>query len=211
MEQLYRQATKWSTLLTLPLVVPMLYFPDEIIQILFGAEYTAGSVVLTILAADILFRVGMGPASATLQAIDRTRVDFVTSIITMILNAGMSYILVSNLGILGAAIGTFMSILFMNTIQVLLVYRYTTLHPYTLRYVAGVFTLVTASIPVALLAEFAVGDAVILSFDIPAILFVFGAVFCIIELVVIWNSGLLSSDEKKSILKILRDNRLPFM
>ncbi|OYR42850.1 flippase [Halorubrum sp. Hd13] len=211
MEQLYRQATKWSTLLTLPLIVPMLYFPDEIIQILFGAEYTAGSVVLTILAADILFRVGMGPASATLQAIDRTRVDFATTIITMILNAGMSYILVSNLGILGAAIGTFISILFMNTIQVLLVYRYTTLHPYTLRYVAGVFTLVTASIPVSLLTEFAVGDAVILSFDIPAIPFVFVAVFCIVELVIIWNSGLLSPDEKKSILKILRDNRLPFI
>jgi len=208
---LYRRATKWSTLLTLPLIAPMLYFPDEIIQILFGAEYTAGSIVLIILAADVLFRVGMGPASATLQAIDRTKVDFVTNVMTTIVNAGMSYILISNLGILGAAVGTFASILFMNTIQVLLVYRYTTILPYTPRYVGGVFTLVIASAPVFFLAEIAVEDARVPIFDVPAPPFVFGIVFIIVELVIIWFSGLLSFEEKESIRDALHNNRFSFI
>ncbi|WP_137703465.1 flippase [Halorubrum sp. CGM4_25_10-8A] len=208
---LYRRATKWGTFLTFPLVLPMLYFSEQLIQFLFGAEYVAGAIVLTVLAVDVLFRVGMGPASATLQAIGRTRADFITTFLTMLINMVLSYLLISEFGILGAAIGTLASILFLNTVQVFLVYRYISILPYSLRYIVGALAIIVASLPLFLLVSTFVGDLMIPVADIPVAPPAFGLVFLIVEFVIVWFGGVLSQDEKTSISEMVRNNRIYFV
>ncbi|MFB9811045.1 flippase [Haloarcula sebkhae] len=199
MRNLYRQATKWSTLLTLPLLATVLYFPNDIIRILFGSEYTPGSVVLAILAFDVVLRSGMGTAASTLQAINRTKVDFVTTATTTIINLGLSYLLTLQYGIVGAAIGTLMSIFLMNSIQVLLVYRFASIQPFSKEYVLFLTLSLALTLPVFTVATTIFGGLRLTPLQVPVSLPAFGFGFVAFEILLAWFSGLISSDEKESI------------
>lgn len=191
----YRRATKWGTILTLPLVIPIIYFPKEIIEILFSAEYIQGTTVLVILAIDVLLRVVLGPGSATLRAIDQTKADFAANVTAMILNLGMSYLLIIEFGIIGAALGSLLSILCLNTIQILLVYRQISILPYSPQYIGSVLAISALSIPIF----FSVDGITASLFGIPLDPIVFVIIFSFVELSTVWYSGLLSEREKESI------------
>jgi O-antigen/teichoic acid export membrane protein len=206
MQQLYRQATKWSTLLALPLLLTMIYYPTELIELFFGAEYAPGSVVLIILAADVLLRSGMGTAAAVLRAIDQTRVDFVVTAVTTVANVGLSYVLIQEFGVVGAAIGTFLSIFSMNVIQIFLVYRFVSIHPFSRRYVRGFTVLAIISLPLFLLLNTLIGEVRITQIDISVTMVLFAVAFAAVEMLIAWLGGLLTQGEKEVILKVLSDN-----
>ncbi|PSQ32044.1 hypothetical protein BRD16_00735 [Halobacteriales archaeon SW_6_65_46] len=208
MEHLYRQATKWSTLLSLPLVLIMVYYPAELIKLLFGAEYSPGSIVLTVLAVDVLLRSGMGTAASVLRAIDRTRVDFVVTAVTMVANIALSYVLILEFGIIGAAIGTFLSILFMNMTQILLVYHFISIHPFSKLYIETILILVTISTVLPILLDSIIGDVIVTQYNIPVTMFAFGILFVFIEISYIWLGGLLTQTEKETIYKYFSESPL---
>ena len=195
-EHLYCQATKWSTLLTLPLLLTMIYYPTKLIELFFGSEYAPGSFVLMVLSVDVLLRTGMGTAAAVLRAIDRTRVDFAVTGVTTIVNVGLSYILIQEFGVVGAAIGTFLSVLFMNIAQILLVYLFISIHPFSKRYIAGVVALFGLSIPLSLLLDSLVGDIMIAQIDFSVTVILFVIIFTLVEILFGWLSGLITQNEK---------------
>lgn len=207
MRYLYRQATKWSTLLTLPLLATFLYYSNDVIRILFGAEYTPGSVVLTILAIDVVLRSGMGTAASTLQAINRTKIDFVTTAVTTVINLGLSYLLILQYGIVGAAIGTLVSILLMNSVQILLVYRFASIHPFSKEYVLFVTLSMISTLPVFTVATTIFDEWTLTPLQIPvsSLAFMFG--FVTIEVLVAWFGGIISTSDKKAIYEFARQYR----
>ncbi|GAB3319805.1 flippase [Haloplanus salinarum] len=211
MEYLYRRATKWSTLLAFPLLLTMIYYPTELIELFFGAEYAPGSVVLIILAVDVLFRTGMGTAAAVLRAIDRTRVDFVVTAVTTIANVGLSYVLIRELGVVGAAVGTFLSILFMNTVQIFLVYSFVSIHPFSKRYITGTVSLGVVSVLIFLLIDSTIGDMTIGRINLSVTMVLFAAVFVTAEILLAWFGGLLIRSEKDAIHEAVRglSSRIP--
>jgi len=199
MEHLYRRATKWSTFLALPLLLTMLYYPTDIIRLFFGTEYAPGSAILVVLAVDVLLRTGMGTAAAVLRAIDRTRIDFVVTAVTTVTNVGVSYVLIQELGVIGAAIGTFLSILSMNAIQIFLVYRFVSIHPFSRRYITGTVSLVVASLPLFVLLDTLAGDVRITQFDLSVTMLLFATTFLAVEFSFAWFGGLLTQSEKEAI------------
>lgn len=204
-ERLYRQATKWSTLLGLPLLLTIVYYPTELIEFFFGAKYTSGSLVLLILAIDVLLRTGMGMGAAVLRAIDRTRVDFAVTTVTAIANVGLSYVLIQELGVVGAAVGTFLSICFMNTIQIFLVYSFISIHPFSKRYISGTIGLLGLSVPLFLLVDRLVGGVTVVQINFSVTMLLFTATFITIEIPFAWYSGLLTQNEKAAVHEFLHD------
>ena len=203
-EYLYRQATQWSTLLAFPLIVSMIFYPTELIRLLFGTEYAPGSIVLLILALDVLFRSGMGPAAATLQAIDRTKVDFIVTAVTVAFNAVLSYILIQEFGIAGAAIATFISLFMMNFIQVVLVYKYISVHPFSINYAKIIlYGLLFGSFLFTILNH-APMDITVPVLRIPATMLLFIALFTLAETVYVWLS-VFSGDQRDAVRNIASD------
>lgn len=199
MKSLYYKSAKWSTFFALPLIAPMLGYSDYIITTLFGAEYASGSIVLVILSVDIIFRSGMGTAAPTLQAIGRTKIDFATTGATTLINLGLSYFLILEFGIMGAAIGTFISILLMNSIQILLVYKFTSLHPFSRDYIYFVLIMVPTMLLVFVVVTMIFDGYQIALLHLPLGLPIFIIGFVTLEIICAWFGGFISKSEKKSI------------
>lgn len=195
--ELYQRATKWGTLLTFPIVLPLLCYPEMIIETIFGQEYRPGGIILLILSIDVLFRVALGPASATLQGINRTKPDFGITAVTTLMNLGFSYVLVLRYGVVGAAVGTMISMLLLNSIQTVLVYRYTGFHPYSRKYVEGIVSIFVGGILLsAIINEVAKGVSLeVIGVPVSILGFVF--LFPFVEFAIVWFGGLLSQTEKE--------------
>jgi O-antigen/teichoic acid export membrane protein len=208
MEDLYRQAAKWSTILSLPLLTPMLYYSNYIIRTLFGGEYTPGAVVLVILSIDVIFRSGMGTAAPTLQAIGRTKVDFVTTGATTVINLGLSYLLILEFGIMGAAIGTFVSIFAMNSMQLILVYWHTSLHPFSKKYLYFILTMIPSTLLLYTVVTSIFKGYQITPLQLPVGLPIFLIGFVILEISFVWFGGFISTEEKDLIREFIHRYRL---
>jgi len=114
---LYSTITKWLVILTLPVVVTILFFPDTIMKF-FGQAYTIGSTSLVILALGQMINVFVGANGYILNMCGHERLLLINNILMAIINVILNVILIPKIGILGAAISTGMSIAIINTVKV---------------------------------------------------------------------------------------------
>ena len=87
---------------------------------IFGAEYANTTTYHVLLILSALYFVGtwVGPTGALLQMTDGHRVELVNTIVFIVANMGLNYILIQYYGILGAAMATFASGVLRNALQV---------------------------------------------------------------------------------------------
>jgi O-antigen/teichoic acid export membrane protein len=106
----YSIVLKWIFMLSLPVVLIVLMFPERILSILFGEKYIAGSTALMILISAYFIDVITGPAVRILMTFKRTKLIFKINVIISILNVFLNILLIPTYGINGAAIATGISI-----------------------------------------------------------------------------------------------------
>lgn len=106
----YTIVTKWVFSASLPLFVILLLFPEVILGFLFGANYTAASQALRILAVGFLVINLLGPNGTTLMVIGKTRFLLWASAAAAGINVILNIALIPQWGIVGAAIATAISI-----------------------------------------------------------------------------------------------------
>ncbi|KPM30953.1 Polysaccharide biosynthesis export protein [Croceitalea dokdonensis DOKDO 023] len=85
------------------------FFSDEIIIVLFGKGYLLSSQVLKIYAWSILFMALLVSSSKFLLSLNRGDIIFKRSLIGLVSNVVLNFILIPNYGILGAAWATLIS------------------------------------------------------------------------------------------------------
>src|SRR5207245_7871011 len=102
---------------------------DAILGI-FGPQYTTGWLVLALLCLGNLVIAGTGSALQLLSITKRLRVISISSILTIILNVGLCFILVPRFDILGAALAAALTDTFINGLSTIQVYWIMRLHPY---------------------------------------------------------------------------------
>lgn len=105
-EKLLPNAITPSLFFILPAFVGTVLLSQEILTFVFGSSYAAGWIVLIILMGDKIaqgFQLVLGNA---LQAIDRPDQAAVAAVASMALNLLLNVVLVWQLGIVGAAVGT---------------------------------------------------------------------------------------------------------
>jgi len=131
---LYKSITRWIFLITLPLFLFFLFFPEEIILLLFGSLYISGATVLRILAFAFFVNASVGLTWDTLVAMGKTKFVMITQGAGAVTNVALNLLLISPFGIEGAAIGTACGIIIMNIMQLIVIYRSIRFHPYDKQY-----------------------------------------------------------------------------
>lgn len=128
-KELSKQVSKWIFLINLPILILLLAFPETIINILFGAKYLEASTALIILSIGFFISSGIGAISLrNITMTGRSKLILFNVIIVSIINISLNAVLIpmekisfinNSLGINGAAIATFVSLLVISLIQLL--------------------------------------------------------------------------------------------
>jgi O-antigen/teichoic acid export membrane protein len=116
------KTTRQIVLYSVPVLLIIFFFPSYVLSV-FGQEYTAGSSVLKILALGVLLGALCGCSGLYLNMTGRqVTLQYIIGM-TIILNFILNYYLIPSYGILGAAVASSMSIVFWNSIAVLVIWR----------------------------------------------------------------------------------------
>lgn len=97
---------RYSILTVLPLCVLISVFSTPIITLLFGSVYISGSGVLSVLVIGMSFYSVYMICSSILQGIGHPRLPMYILLVGTVVNVILNAVLVYDLGIIGAAIGT---------------------------------------------------------------------------------------------------------
>ena len=170
----YSAVTKWMLALIWPVFLLVLLFPEQIIKILFGAEYIAGATALSILVAGFVIGSVVGPASQTLQTYGRTKTVMMTSYIGAAINFLLNLFLIPIYGVNGAAIATGFSLALLYVLNFLFAYRVAKVQPLRLCYLKIILASLIAVFVVYFLTKYVIGVSL---FVLIAMLFVFLALY----------------------------------
>jgi O-antigen/teichoic acid export membrane protein len=105
MQKLYDLLT-W---LAIGIAVPVTVFSSQIIQLLFGNEFSAASPVLTIyIWAGVAVFLGVASSQYLINE-NLTKLSFIRSFVGMVINVALNFILIPEYGIIGSAVATLVS------------------------------------------------------------------------------------------------------
>ena len=102
-ERLARTAATWSTVVSLPLFVIVLFFAEPIMVILFGEPYRSGATVLVILAAGQTVSAVVGSPGMMLQMTGHQRLLSTLTLGALVVNVVANVMVVEDYGMIGVA------------------------------------------------------------------------------------------------------------
>jgi O-antigen/teichoic acid export membrane protein len=133
LKQLYQVVTKWVSSLAWPLAILLIVFAKPILSAVFGAQFDAGSSALQILILGFLTSAVTGPAGVTILAAGRTRWNLLSRGMTALINVSLSFWLVPQNGIVGAALATSAAIGVVSLLELAAAYHFVKVHPFDWR------------------------------------------------------------------------------
>jgi O-antigen/teichoic acid export membrane protein len=114
MRSLTETAQRWSLLLTLPAAVALMIFSADVVGALYGDEYRAGALPMSILALAFAIRTYSHMLSVTLAAMRMVKLELLVYCISALLNIILNTILIPHYGMEGAAAATLISMAVMT-------------------------------------------------------------------------------------------------
>ncbi|MEM4337022.1 MAG: polysaccharide biosynthesis C-terminal domain-containing protein, partial [Candidatus Woesearchaeota archaeon] len=127
---IFRKTTKFLTIFTLPLLLVFLLFNNEIIFYIFGKEYAGSGIFLAILSFASFFACISGPIGMLLKAMNYPKLVLLNSIVALLINLVLNYLLITKFGAVGVAIATLVSIFTQNYLGILELWLIKKIKPY---------------------------------------------------------------------------------
>lgn len=196
--QVYKFTTKWIILIISPLFLFIAFFSKEIIMLLYGSEYVAGSTALVILALGFFVGSSVGLTFDALAAIGKTKLILFATVISAVTNVILNILLIPPFGIEGAAMGTMCGIAVRSILQLLFIHHSVGLHPYGKQYVKILLISVIMIISIATGIDLLVSEVVYWH-----ILIIF-PLYLVLYLLAIAKFGCLEREDKM-ILKAIQE------
>ena len=106
----YNTLNRWVFMFNFPLMLFIIFFPKEVLFVLFGEEYIVGSIGLIILTFGFFMMYSFMVSREVLLALKKSKSVFYFSLIGVILNIILCYFMVPIYGIIGAAIASVISL-----------------------------------------------------------------------------------------------------
>ena len=128
----YNVVTKWMLMLMFPTFLLTALFPEQIIKILFGAEYITGATALSILVCGYVIHAAVGPTGAILRTYKRTKTVMMVDYIGATMNFLLNFLLIPIYGVSGAAIATGFSLAFVYILTFVFAYKAAKIQPFQL-------------------------------------------------------------------------------
>jgi len=129
LERLFKTVTKWAFSLGLPACLVFVFFARPLLG-LFGQEFAEGAKALGILAIGQLVNLATGPVGVMIIQSGRPKLNLLNSAIFVVVDLGLSLVLIPRLGIVGAAVAGAASMLGINLLRLAEVYFLMHMHPY---------------------------------------------------------------------------------
>jgi O-antigen/teichoic acid export membrane protein len=121
-EHVHQASTTWVVLLSFPLYLVFAAWPGHLLA-LFGPEFRAGSVALTILAGALLVNLATGNVATVLLMSGRSGLTLAITAVSLGIGIALTVALAPAFGVVGAAIAKATSVVFEN-LAVAVVVRY---------------------------------------------------------------------------------------
>ncbi|SFI62093.1 flippase [Olleya namhaensis] len=115
-----QKATKIITYLSVPIIVLIIIFRKQFLS-LFGAEFVQGEYALIIIAIGLLFNAMSGSVGQILNMTKHQHELKRFTIISVLVNIVLNYILIKNFGIIGAAIASLVSNVILNILCIIFI------------------------------------------------------------------------------------------
>ncbi len=128
--QLSQQVGKWIFILNLPVFLIMFFFPDAIINVLFGAEYIIVGKSLKILAVGGFISSLIWISNNLLSVIGKSKLLLTNLLFVSTLNILLNILLIPKYGLNGAAFATTISMIVLSLILFLEVRYFLSLIPF---------------------------------------------------------------------------------
>jgi O-antigen/teichoic acid export membrane protein len=157
-KEIFCSISKWVFLFTFPIIIYVALFSQNTISFIYGSEYISGSTALIILLFGIAMNGLTGMTGEVLVGIRKTRLNLYTEILGAVTNVALNIIFIPKFGILGAAIGTSISISVRNLASLGFVYKELKIYPYDKSFIKIVFSSILALIPVLFFLEILTSD-----------------------------------------------------
>jgi len=181
MKDTYSAVIKWVLSLAFPIFLLMALFADDIIRILFGAEYVTGAEALVLLALGFFISTVLARASGIITAIGRTKITMGCYLIGSAANFCLNLYLIPLFGIKGAAMATALSVVFLEVLYFVFAYRISKMQPFKPGHLKPVVSAIAAVLIVYVLTKYLIG---ISFFVLVVMLFVFLAVYFFLLLLI---------------------------
>ncbi len=132
----YAVSAKWVYVATYPAAVLLVATPSTVLGLLFGKAYLGASLALAVLSAGFMVHVVMGLNGVALVALGESRVIMGVTVLAAFVNVVLNVVLISIMGVVGAAAATAVSYVVANVLTSLWLYRKAGIHPFSRGYVA---------------------------------------------------------------------------
>lgn len=129
MRRIYRTAVKWIVVLTLPLYLLFLTFPEVVIRNSFGMEYTVGSSTLVVLSLAFLSHSVVGPNTEALTSVGASKLVMVDHVAVAGANVVLNSVLIPRYSYFGAGVATAISFALLNLLVTYQLYRRSGIQP----------------------------------------------------------------------------------
>jgi len=128
-KELSKQVGKWIFLFNLPILILMLFFPEEIIKILFGEQYIIAANSLRFLSIGMFFNSLTSVSQRLIKMIGKSKLILINISFIAIINIILNIIFIQKYGISGAAFATMLSLILLNIIFMAQSYYYLSIIP----------------------------------------------------------------------------------
>lgn len=111
---LYWQNAIWIALASFPIFALTFSLARPLTVLLYGARYEQSAIILALLSFGYYFNAALGQNGLTLKVLGKIRYIVVVDILAAVVNLGANLLLIPRYGALGAAIGTFSTLIAFN-------------------------------------------------------------------------------------------------
>lgn len=143
---IYKTATRWTLILTLPIFIILLLYPDFVLATLFGSEYVTGALPLSILTVGTFSVIISGFSGGMMISWGKTKFYFIVDTIKGLGNLFLNILLIPQYGMFGAAVAMATAQIAGSVICILYVYKFSGMQPYSRIISKPIFTGILATL-----------------------------------------------------------------
>lgn len=113
---LVKKAARLATLMGVPITAVIIIFGEQLIELVFGADYIPAYQPMAILAVAHIFNAVMGSVGLTLNMTGHEKLTYRAQMFAVVFNVMLNFALIPQWGPLGAAIATAVAVVISNTL-----------------------------------------------------------------------------------------------
>jgi O-antigen/teichoic acid export membrane protein len=130
----FKKISKWTLQINILLMLLLFFGGEALVYYFFGKDFIVSPGVLSILAIGKVLDSSVGPTLMTLEAFGKSRLILFNSILVVVLQVGLAYLLIPRFGLVGAGIARAFSFVLTNYIELLEVWWFYNITPFNSSY-----------------------------------------------------------------------------